>query len=89
MAEQVAKADGKTCHLVSSEGELFDVPLTVAKMSRLVTEMVDEDQEEDDEPQSIPLLNVKTAVLAKVVEFCRHYQGDPMKEIEKVGHGNY
>ena len=34
--------------------------------------------------QEIPLPNVKTAILAKVIEFLEHYKSDPMNEIEKV-----
>lgn len=41
-----------------------------------------EDQDED-EAQEIPLPNVKSPILAKVIEFCRHYKEDPMTEIEK------
>jgi hypothetical protein len=33
--------DTKTVHLVSQEGETFDVPLSVAKMSELVRSMVE------------------------------------------------
>ena len=42
------------------------------------------DEQGDDEVQEIPLPNVKTAILAKVIEFLEHYKSDPMKEIEKV-----
>ncbi|EJK66994.1 hypothetical protein THAOC_12026 [Thalassiosira oceanica] len=31
----------------------------------------------------IPLPEVKAAVLSKVIEFCQHYTGEPMTEIEK------
>jgi hypothetical protein len=33
--------DSKTVHLVSQEGETFDVPLSVARMSELVKSMVE------------------------------------------------
>ena len=74
---------GKTLHLVSQEGDLFDVPIEVAKMSKLVETMIDDDQE-DDAAQEIPLPNVKTAILAKVVEFCKRHKAEAMTEIEKV-----
>jgi S-phase kinase-associated protein 1 len=79
-----SKADDvRTIHLVSQEGESFDVPLSVGKMSELVKTMIDDDQEED-EAQEIPLPNVKSAILAKVIEFAQHYRTEPMNEIEKV-----
>ena len=34
--------------------------------------------------QEIPLPNVKSPVLSKVIEFCNHHQNNPMREIEKV-----
>lgn len=74
----------KTVHLVSQEGESFDVPVSVAKMSELVKTMIDEDQD-DEEAQEIPLPNVKSSILAKVIEFAQHYISEPMYEIEKVG----
>eukprot|EP01041_Mallomonas_annulata_P013169 gene13169-27856_t len=78
-----ADADrNQTVHLISSEGESFDVPLAEAKMSELVKTMIDEDQD-DEETQEIPLPNVKSAILAKVIEFVTHYKLDPMQEIEK------
>lgn len=88
MAELVKEAassgnDSRTVHLISQEGESFDVQLGVAKMSELVKTMVDEEQDSD-EAQEIPLPNVKSAILAKVIEFCQHYKANPMEEIEKV-----
>uniref|UniRef100_A0A7S0C259 S-phase kinase-associated protein 1 n=1 Tax=Proboscia inermis TaxID=420281 RepID=A0A7S0C259_9STRA len=69
-------------NLVSKEGDTYEVPLKVAKMSELVKTMMDEDGE-DDEVQEIPLPNVKATVLSKVIEFCTHHGQDPMTEIEK------
>jgi S-phase kinase-associated protein 1 len=71
----------KIVRLVSVEGESFDVPISVAKMSELVKTMIDEDEEDI---QDIPLPNVKSTILAKIIEFCKHYKVDPMYEIEKV-----
>jgi len=75
--------DSRTVHLVSSEGESFDVALSVAKMSGLVKTMIDEDQDSE-EAQEIPLPNVKSSILAKVIVFAQYYQKtEPMTEIEK------
>ena len=68
-------------NLVSKEGDTYEVPIAVAKMSELVKTMMDEDG--DDDVAEIPLPNVKAAVLAKVIEFCTHHRQEPMTEIEK------
>ena len=38
---------------------------------------------DEGEVSDIPLPNVRTEVLQKVIEFCTHYRDDPMKTIEK------
>lgn len=77
-------SDGRTVHLVSSEGESFDVAMNVAKLSNVVKNMIEEDTG-DDESQEIPLPNVKTEILAKVIEYIQHYKNvEKMEEIEKV-----
>ena len=65
-------------NLVSSEGDKFEVDTKVAAMSELVKTMLKEDDEDDSDgdeadDQAIPLPNVKSTVLAKVVEFCIYH----------------
>lgn len=84
MAQTKADASTRTVHLVSQEGESFDVSLEVAKMSELVKTMIDDEQDED-EAQEIPLPNVKSSILAKVIEFANHHKTvEAMTDIEKV-----
>ena len=71
---------GRTVHLVSQEGESFEISLENAKMSELVKTMIDE---EEDEAQEIPLPNVRSAILAKVIEFVQHHKIEPMTDITK------
>jgi S-phase kinase-associated protein 1 len=44
--------------------------------------MIDEDNDDED-TQNVPLPNVKSNVLTKVIEFCKHYQTEAMTDIEK------
>merc|ERR1711939_1090527 len=70
-------------NLMSQEGDQFQIEVKVAKMSELVKTMIPEEAEDEEDAQEIPLPNVKSHVLAKVIEFCRHYAEEPMSEIEK------
>ena len=77
-----------TVHLVSSEGESFDVKSSAASMSQLVSNLIDESGD-DEEAQEIPLPNVKSTILALVIEFMNHYESEKMTEIEKVSLASY
>ena len=75
--------------LVSSDGDKFEVEARTAAFSDLVKTMMteidsEEEEEEEEEGQVIPLANVTSVILAKVIEFCEyHANNGPMKEIEK------
>lgn len=43
----------------------------------------DDDDNNNDESVEIPLPNVKSQVLQKVIQFCEHHLEEPMTEIEK------
>eukprot|EP00286_Rhodomonas_abbreviata_P029626 CAMPEP_0181314110 /NCGR_PEP_ID=MMETSP1101-20121128/14631_1 /TAXON_ID=46948 /ORGANISM="Rhodomonas abbreviata, Strain Caron Lab Isolate" /LENGTH=172 /DNA_ID=CAMNT_0023421157 /DNA_START=40 /DNA_END=558 /DNA_ORIENTATION=- len=83
MAEFKESSDAtRILHLISQEGESFDTTAKVGELSKLVQTMIDQDADQD-EAQDIPLPNVKSQVLAKVVEFLQYYPTDPMIDIEK------
>jgi S-phase kinase-associated protein 1 len=65
--------------LQSQEGQIFEVEDSVACKSQLIKNMV-EDSGTDEE---IPLPNVKSEVLEKVIEYCRHYKDISPEEIKK------
>jgi hypothetical protein len=44
------------------------------------------DEQDEDEAQEIPLPNVKSSILAKVIEYIHHYRTEPMNDIEKVNY---
>jgi Skp1 family, tetramerisation domain len=65
---------------ISKEGKPFPVPLAVATMSELIKSMKDDEEDDDDEdskPTEVPLPNVKSEVLEKVIEFCEHHLVSP------------
>ncbi|GKY92863.1 hypothetical protein MPSEU_000255500 [Mayamaea pseudoterrestris] len=45
--------------------------------------LLDNEDEDESVTPEIPLPNVKSQVLQKVIEFCEHHLSDPMNEIEK------
>ncbi len=62
---------------MSKEGDTFEVPIDIAKLSNLVVTTLGEedgDDDDDDDTIEIPLPNVKSTVLAKVIEYCTHYK---------------
>jgi len=70
------------CELVKlkfSEGDIFMVEPEMAYMSVLITGMI-ADSGTDEE---IPLPNVKTAVLSKVLDYCQYHKGNPADAIQK------
>ncbi|GMH72437.1 hypothetical protein TrLO_g15558 [Triparma laevis f. longispina] len=76
--------DERNLTLLSQEGDSFQVPVSIARMSELVKTMVDDDDDaDDDEQQEVPLPNVKSSVLSKVIDFAKHHATEPMSEIDK------
>jgi hypothetical protein len=83
MTEQnTSEDDSKTIELISQEGESYHIPLKIAKLSETIKNLIND--QEDYEAQEIPLPQVKSSVLAKVIEFLQHYDSEPMGEIDKV-----
>ena len=65
--------------LRSAEGETYTVSSKVASMSTLIQNMIDDASAEEE----IPLPNMKSAILAKVIEYCEHHNGVAPDEIQK------
>ena len=68
--------------LVSMNGDKFKVSKDSAKMSNLVSTMIFEN-EDVDELDDVPLPNVNTETLKKVLQFCNYHIENPMPEIPK------
>merc|ERR1719263_36651 len=85
-ADSGDEAAVKMVTLVSKDGDKFQVPCKDIKISKLVETFLANDAEEgesdDDDPSSeIPLPQVESAVLVKVIEFAKHYSGEKMATI--------
>ncbi|KAL7428349.1 hypothetical protein ACHAXM_001236 [Skeletonema potamos] len=66
--------------LTSKEGDTFDVPIEVARLSNLVVTTLGDDTNDDTNTEDvieIPIPNVRTQVLAKVIEYCTHFHQEP------------
>lgn len=68
----------------SSSGDSFQVPYNVATMSDLVKQTTGDDEDElETGGEPIPLPNVTTPILEKVIAYCTHYQTvEAMQTIE-------
>lgn len=65
--------------LQSSDGKEVEVAVDVACMSTLIKNMV----EDSGTDEAIPLPNVKSEILEKVIEYCKHHKDNPPEEIAK------
>ena len=61
--------DNKILNFVSQEGDNFQLEVKIAKMSGLAAIMIsdDDDDDDDDKQENIPIPNVKTVILEKVL----------------------
>ncbi|CAM9813332.1 unnamed protein product [Ectocarpus sp. 12 AP-2014] len=75
-------ASSDTVTLVSMDGDGFVVEASAIEVSKLLNAMVDGSTE--NAAKEIPLPNMRSNVVAKVVEFCQHHQTDPMTDIPKA-----
>lgn len=67
--------------LVSSDDQEFPVPRKIAEMSNAVKNSI---EFAPAGTTTIPVRMVNSSTLAKVIEFCQHYDQAPMEVIEKV-----
>jgi S-phase kinase-associated protein 1 len=72
-------AEDAKLNLLSRENESYSVLRKVAMMSELVKTMAEGDSSEE----NIPLPNVKSSILTKVIEYMTYHHANPAKEIEK------
>ena len=63
--------------LQSSDNEVFEVDVEIAKQSEVIRPMVENCDYDDFDDEPIPLLNVNAAILKKVIEWATHHKDDP------------
>jgi len=72
------KSDVKV-KLQSSQGDEFTVDVEVACLSNVIKAMIDDSGTDD----VVPLPNVKTSTLEKVIEYCKYHRENPAPELPK------
>ena len=63
--------------LRSSDSEIFEVDVEIAKMSETIKTLLEESCLDDDDEEPIPLPDVNAAILRKVIEWSIHHKDDP------------
>lgn len=78
-------AKKRVCILCSKDGDMFEADRNNMRLNHLIREMYNEDIDEDAQPDDtpIPLPNVSSKDLKKVIEFCDYFHINPMKDIDK------
>ena len=66
--------------LVSTDQQKFTVAYEDISLSNMLKQIISEN--EDEETEDV-MINVSGKTLKKVLEFCKYYKSDPMKDIEK------
>jgi len=67
--------------LISSDNEQFEVERAVAERSGLISSLL-ADTGSTDAP--IPLLQVSSNILQKILEWCEHHKNDPKQPTEEI-----
>eukprot|EP00051_Salpingoeca_urceolata_P024255 m.423414 g.423414 ORF g.423414 m.423414 type:complete len:169 (-) comp20211_c2_seq3:4819-5325(-) len=75
--------DDRIVKLRSSDERDFEVPVSVAKMSVTIKNMLEDLGWEDDD-MPIPLPNVTGAILEKVIAYCTQHKDDPVLTEEQA-----
>ena len=63
--------------LQSSDEEIFEVDVEVARMSVTLRTMLDDLGIEEDDGEPIPVQNVNSSILRKVIQWATYHKNDP------------
>ncbi|ODQ63444.1 E3 ubiquitin ligase SCF complex, Skp subunit [Nadsonia fulvescens var. elongata DSM 6958] len=72
--------------LISSDGQTFEIDAKVAEKSVLIKNMMEDIG--DEASSEIPIPNVASNVLSKVIEYCTHHKDDPSLGDEETNPAN-
>jgi len=61
----------------SSDGEVFEVDVEIAKCSVTIKTMLEDLGMDEDEEEVVPLPNVNSAILRKVIQWATYHKDDP------------
>eukprot|EP00578_Thalassiosira_sp_NH16_P015047 CAMPEP_0181110854 /NCGR_PEP_ID=MMETSP1071-20121207/18946_1 /TAXON_ID=35127 /ORGANISM="Thalassiosira sp., Strain NH16" /LENGTH=175 /DNA_ID=CAMNT_0023194673 /DNA_START=30 /DNA_END=554 /DNA_ORIENTATION=+ len=82
-AAMTDKDVGPTINLISRSGDPFELPYAAARLSQTVFHAQKcEEDDDDDLPEDVEIVKVDSPCLEKVVDFLKHYQEEPLKEIK-------
>ena len=70
-----------TIKLVSNDDKEFVLPTATARLSKIVDNAFDDEEDNVTPPETFDILRVRGECLEKVVEFLKHYVEEPMREI--------
>merc|ERR1712025_630076 len=63
--------------LQSSDGEIFEVDVEIAKQSVTIKTMLEDLGMDEDEEEAVPLPDVNAAILKKVIHWCTYHKDEP------------
>jgi len=66
-----------TIRLQSSDSEIFEIDVEIAKASMTIKTMLEDLGMDDEDDEPIPLPNVNAAILRKVIQWATHHKDDP------------
>ena len=62
--------------LLSNDGEEFSISRETLKISKTINLVLEDNQPTDEDEQRIPLLNVGSKALSKIIEYCECYKNE-------------
>lgn len=73
----------QTVQLRSGEGESFSVSVEVAKCSRTIRTLLEDNigGSDNDDGDDIPLANISSEILQRIISWAEYHKNDPVEEV--------